>query len=181
MGQVAETLDDTLTHPKFPKTGGFTMRIFTTIALSLALVTTASMAAATMAPGDTTTIPVHANGELTFTSETFDPITGFVTLTGDIVNKGSQGKVTGSDTYVINPFTGGYAGSGFRQHADGSTYDVDFAGQFISATDSIGTYMTYGGTGHFEGQTGSGTFSTSRWDNGLGSSSIVVGTLTIQH
>lgn len=162
-----------------------TMRTFTALALSLALllVPSASLARAscpTPSGNGTTTIPTHGGAELTFTSMTQDPMTGLVHITGSAVFTGTFGILHGTDSYVINPVTGAFVGSGFREAPDGSTYTALYQGQFLNATDSVGVYTVPSGTGRFEG-VGSGTFASSRWANGLGSSSVISGTATLSN
>jgi adhesin HecA-like repeat protein len=157
------------------------MRPLTTRLLTFALAVTASATLALAGSGSGTTIPVHGESQLTFTSSTIDPTTGFLLTAGDVVIKGTFGKVTGSDAYAIDPLTGAFTGSGSRVSADGSTYTASYTGQFISDTDSVGTYTVSGGTGRFAGITGAGTFASSRWADGLGSTASITGTATITH
>ena len=65
-----------------------------------------------------------------------------------------------------------------RQTPDGSTYEVQFQGQFLNATDAVGTYTTNKGTGRFAGTTGKGRWASQRWTDGLGSRSIIEGEMT---
>ena len=67
---------------------------------------------------------------------------------------------------------------GKRQTPDGSTFDVHFLGQFLNATDSVGTYTTDNGTGRFAGETGKGRWAARRWANGKGSESKIEGEAT---
>ena len=151
------------------------------LALGLSLITAPSSAIANPPaagqPGGPM-VPMHANGELTFTSFSTDPGTGFTVVTGDIVLHGTFGLTWGTDTYQINPASGAYTGTGTRQCSDGSTYDVQYIGQFINATDSVGGFTISGGTGRFQGMGGSGSFTSSRWASGLGSSSVISGSAT---
>jgi hypothetical protein len=162
------------------------MRTLTAIALSLALLlvpsaSTARASCPTPGANGTTTISTHGAAELTFTSMTQDPATGLVHITGNVVIAGTFGILSGSDSYVINPVTGAFVGSGFREAPDGSTYTALYQGQFLNATDSVGVYTVPSGTGRFEGVTGSGTFASSRWANALGSSSVISGTATLSN
>lgn len=159
------------------------MRILTALilVLGLGLIPVASPALASPPSGhgpSGVTIPTHGVAELTFTSISTDPDTGFTIITGDVIIHGSFGVVWGQDFYEINPATGAFVGSGTRVAHDGSTYNALYQGQFISATDSVGSYTTHGGTGRFEGTVGSGSFASSRWANGLGSTSLISGTMT---
>lgn len=157
------------------------MRFLTALVLALALLPVASTARANLSQGhggNGATIPTHGTGELTFTSTTVDPMTGHVHITGNTIIHGTFGVATGPDSYDIDPVTGSFVGSGQRTSPDGSTYSAYYVGQFINATDSIGQYTTGNGTGRFEGTTGAGTFASSRWANGLGSSSVITGTAT---
>ena len=54
--------------------------------------------------------------------------------------------------------TGGFTGTIVYTAANGDMVDVSFTGQFISATDAVGTYIITGGTGRFAGASGSANF-----------------------
>lgn len=152
------------------------------LSFPLALVSGAVLAPsilATPAGDGDTTIPVHANGELTFTSIDVDGTT--VTITAEGMLNGTFGAMEAYDTYSIDLTTGAYVGGGLRVANDGSTYFVTYQGQFISETESIGTYTVTDGTGRFEDMTGSGVFLATRYADGSGSSSWIEGTATLTH
>ena len=147
---------------------------FCTVLIAFVLLTASATA-------QSTTIKAHGRGQLTFTSMTQNPATGMIEITGVVRITGTFGVVRGVDRYEINPVTGTYVGAGTRVAPDGSTYEVQFLGQFINATDSVGSYTTLNGTGRFAGGTGTGQCVSSRWASGLGSSNVIRGTSTIAH
>jgi len=148
-------------------------RIAALVVLSLAL-------CSAHAPAQRATVPTKGTGQIIYTSQTFDPATGLLHVTGDVTQFGSLvGIVTGTDSYVINPLTGTLSGSGTRTTPDGSSYTVTYVGQFISADETVGTYTLHSGTGRFEGWTGSGTWSSKRWANQLGADTSNQGTANL--
>lgn len=67
------------------------------------------------------------------------------------------GHFTRHEVIQINA-TGGISGTIDFTAANGDVVSVSVAGQFISATEAVGTYTVTGGTGRFDGATGSANF-----------------------
>jgi hypothetical protein len=58
----------------------------------------------------------------------------------------------------LDPATGSFSGTIEFVAANGDGLHVTFTGGFVSATTALGTYTITGGTGRFEGATGSAEF-----------------------
>ena len=67
------------------------------------------------------------------------------------------GRFSRSEVVQING-TGGLSGTIVFTAANGDTITVSVAGQFISATEAVGTYTVTAGTGRFAGASGGATF-----------------------
>ena len=69
------------------------------------------------------------------------------------------GKFTRSEEIVLDPATGTVSGTIVFTAADGSELNCSFTGGFISATTLVGIYTFTGGTGRFDGASGTAYFS----------------------
>ena len=67
------------------------------------------------------------------------------------------GRFSRHEVIQING-TGGISGTIDFTAANGDVVSVSVAGQFISSTEAVGTYTITGGTGRFDGASGSANF-----------------------
>lgn len=81
------------------------------------------------------------------------------------------GLFTGTETTLFNFVTGTFTGMGVDVAADGSTLSYTYQGAG-GAEGSSGTWTITGGTGRFEGATGSGTFVV------VGARNVSIGSIT---
>jgi len=146
--------------------------------LSLALLATPAVLTVQAAPASNPSIPYYASVEFSYLNQHIDPVTGHLITTGDGWGIGTFGRTAGPFNLDLDLSTLSFTGSRIAMAADGSSYVVDFSGQFIDPIHSIGTFDVRDGTGRFEGLQASGTFSSAQWANGLGNSSFATGVAT---
>ena len=134
------------------------MKLGRQIATPLALIMSFCLAG-TATAGDL--VPIHGQGSLTVTGQTIDPATGNVILTTDVAGEVSHlGHTTGAGVRTL--FAPDYIFVVFDVTlvaANGDELFMVFEGNFVdSQGDSVGTFSITGGTGRFNGASGSGTF-----------------------
>ena len=101
--------------------------------------------------------PFKGNAEGTITDVSAGP--DGVALGGSAVGHATHlGLYTREEHLLLNPGTGAFTGTIVFTAADGSELHCTLAGNFISATDAIGTYTITGGTGRFEEASGEAEF-----------------------
>jgi hypothetical protein len=74
------------------------------------------------------------------------------------------GQFQREEHLLLNPQTGQFTGSVVFRAADGDELWCSITGGFTSQTTAEGSYSVTGGTGRFEGSTGSAEFSVSQSD-----------------
>jgi hypothetical protein len=80
-----------------------------------------------------------------------------VTATGEATH---LGQFTGTETLVLNPADGTFAGTRVFTAANGDQLYANVEGAFTSATTSQGTFTFTGGTGRFTNASGQAAFET---------------------
>jgi hypothetical protein len=115
--------------------------------------------AGTVRAGDL--VPFKGQGSFTGTSETVDPNTGNLIITGVVAgNLSHLGRTTGTATQIT--FAPDYVSFTIEVTfvaANGDELFATFEGNFVDSNfDSEGTFSITGGTGRFDGASGGGTF-----------------------
>ena len=88
-----------------------------------------------------------------------EEVPGGLLLTGSATGKATHlGRFTRTETLLLNPITGTFAGTIEFTAANGDQLYADVAGGFISPTTAVGTYTFTGGTGRFEDASGGAAF-----------------------
>ena len=110
--------------------------------------------------------------EATVTSQHFEPGKGRVLGTYTMTREGTGthiGKFTMADVTTLTLTNDGiwFEGSGTIVAADGDEIDLDSWGWTWAPGDAAGSFEITGGTGRFEGATGSGTLTATMGEDGI--------------
>jgi hypothetical protein len=106
---------------------------------------------------ETKSVPMKGDGDGTITSVTPGPTGLAITAVGD-GEATHLGKFTREENILLNPGNGTITGTIVFTAADGSELACELSGAFTSPTTAAGTYTFTGGTGRFEGASGSAYF-----------------------
>ena len=132
-------------------------KIMLGFALAALLSTTSTIAAA----AGVVPFKGRANGEIT---AVLPGPTGVAMTAVAEGNATHLGNFTREEHLLLNPDTGAFTGDVVFTAADGSQLTAAITGSFTSATTALGTYIFTGGTGRFDGTTGSASFSAAMTD-----------------
>lgn len=108
-------------------------------------------------------VPMRGSGTGQITGMTPGPTGVSITATGEGVAT-HLGKFTRTEEILLDPNTFTFTGTLTFVAADGSELSCSFQGAFIAANEAAGTYTFTGGTGRFEGATGTADFSVVQSD-----------------
>lgn len=123
---------------------------------ALALLLTALVTGATSA---TSTHEVPLRGTATGSVVSVTPTPAGVLLTALASGNSTQlGHFDRVEELLLDPGTGAFTGTIVFFAANDDELHVTLAGGFVSGTTALGTYTVVGGTGRFDGATGSAAF-----------------------